>query len=78
MMWLFDGGRWIDATAGDYLYVPVGGLHAFRNESGEPASMLMLLVPGAPREAYFEGITALAELSDKERAEFFIRHDNAH
>lgn len=72
MMWLFDGGRWIDATAGDYLYVPVGGLHAFRNESGEPASMLMLLVPGAPREAYFEGITELAELSDKnERSSSF-------
>ena len=71
-MWLFDGGRWIDATAGDYLYVPVGGLHAFRNESGEPASMLMLLKPRAPREAYFEGITKLAELSDKnERSSLF-------
>jgi mannose-6-phosphate isomerase-like protein (cupin superfamily) len=75
-MRLFDGERWIDATAGDYLYVPVGGLHAFRNESGEPASMLMLFAPGALREAYFEGITELAELSDEERAEFFIRHDS--
>jgi mannose-6-phosphate isomerase-like protein (cupin superfamily) len=75
-MRLFDGAHWIDATSGDYLYVPVGGLHAFRNESGEPASMLMLFVPGAPREAYFEGITELAELSDEERAEFFIRHDS--
>lgn len=49
-MRLFDGRGWVDAASGDYLYVPVGGLHAFRNESGEPASMLMLLfVPGAPR-----------------------------
>ncbi|OZM83596.1 cupin domain-containing protein [Pseudonocardia sp. MH-G8] len=73
---LFDGRRWIDATAGDYLYVPVGGLHAFRNESGEPASMLMLFAPGAPREEYFEGVTQLAGLSDEERAAFFIRHDS--
>ena len=75
-MRLFDGRRWIDATASDYLYVPVGGLHAFRNESGEPASMLMLFAPGAPREEYFEGITQLTGLSQEERAEFFLRHDS--
>ena len=75
-MRLFDGRRWIDATAGDYLYVPAGGLHAFRNESGEPASMLMLFAPGAPREEYFEGVTRLADLSDEERADFFVRHDS--
>ncbi|GGR63803.1 mannose-6-phosphate isomerase-like protein (cupin superfamily) [Nocardioides luteus] len=75
-MRLFDGDRWIDATSGDYLYVPVGGLHAFRNESGEPASMLMLFAPGAPREDYFEGVTELAGLSEEERADFFRRHDS--
>jgi mannose-6-phosphate isomerase-like protein (cupin superfamily) len=73
---LFDGERWIDGTAGDYLYVPPGGLHAFGNESGEPVSMLMLFTPGAPREAYFEGVTELAGMSDEERAEFFVRHDS--
>lgn len=75
-MRLFDGRSWVTATSGDYLYVPVGGLHAFRNESGEPASMLMLFAPGAPREDYFEGVTELAGLSEEERAEFFIRHDS--
>lgn len=75
-MRLFDGRRWVNATSGDYLYVPVGGLHAFRNESGEPASMLMLFAPGAPREEYFEGVTELAGLSEEERAEFFLRHDS--
>ncbi|MGW7284378.1 cupin domain-containing protein [Streptomyces sp. NPDC054847] len=75
-MRLFDGRRWVDATSGDYLYVPVGSLHAFRNESGEPASMLMLFAPGAPREDYFEGVTELAGLSEEERAEFFVRHDS--
>jgi mannose-6-phosphate isomerase-like protein (cupin superfamily) len=75
-MRLFDGRQWVDATAGDYLYVPPGGLHAFRNESGEPASMLMLFAPGASREEYFEGVTRLAGLSDEERADFFVRHDS--
>jgi mannose-6-phosphate isomerase-like protein (cupin superfamily) len=72
---LFDGKRWIDATRGDFLFVPEGGVHAFRNESGEPASMLILFAPGAPREAYFEGLSGLASLSDEERARFFIQHD---
>ena len=75
-MRLFDGAQWIDATAGDYLYVPPGGLHAFRNESGEAVSMLMLFAPGAPREAYFEGVADLANVSSEERTAFFIRHDS--
>jgi mannose-6-phosphate isomerase-like protein (cupin superfamily) len=77
---LYNGERWLDATAGDFLFVPEGGIHAFRNESGEPASMLLLFAPGAPREAYFEGLADLAasgrELSDEEKLEFFLRHDN--
>jgi mannose-6-phosphate isomerase-like protein (cupin superfamily) len=48
---LFNGERWIDATAGDFLYVPEGGVHAFHNEADEPASMLILFAPGGPREA---------------------------
>lgn len=71
-----DGERWMDGNPGDFVYIPAGGLHAFRNESGEPASMLLLFVPGAPREGYFEGLGRLSEMSDTERAEFFVRHDN--
>jgi uncharacterized RmlC-like cupin family protein len=41
----FNGERWINATAGDLLYVPEGGRHGFRNESGEPASMLIFFAP---------------------------------
>ena len=77
---LFNGERWTDARPGDFLFVPEGGIHAFRNESGEPASMLLLFTPGAPREGYFEGLAELAtsgrQLSDEERLEFFLRHDN--
>jgi len=76
---LFNGEDWIDGRPGDFLFVPEGGIHAFRNESGEPASMLILFAPGAPREAYFEGLVEIAQgkvLSEQERAEFFLRHDN--
>ncbi|WP_225799364.1 cupin domain-containing protein [Streptomyces sp. NK15101] len=72
---LYDGDRWIDAVKGDFLYVPTGGLHAFRNDSGEEASMLMLFAPGAPREEYFEMMPAFASMTDDERAEFFLKHD---
>jgi mannose-6-phosphate isomerase-like protein (cupin superfamily) len=75
---LYDGERWIDGTPGDFLFVPEGGIHAFRNESGEPASMLLLFAPGAPREDYFETMGRIAEglvLSDGEKTEFFLRHD---
>ena len=57
---LFDGTNWLDAHPGDFAYVPEGGLHGFRNESGEPSSLLILFAPGAPREAYFEGLVELA------------------
>jgi uncharacterized RmlC-like cupin family protein len=29
------------AAPGDFVHVPEGGVHVFRNESGEPASMLL-------------------------------------
>jgi mannose-6-phosphate isomerase-like protein (cupin superfamily) len=52
---IYDGRRWIDAQPGDFVHVPEGGLHGFRNESNAVASMLIHFAPGAPREAYFEG-----------------------
>jgi mannose-6-phosphate isomerase-like protein (cupin superfamily) len=75
-MRLYDGQNWVDGTGGDYLYVPPGGIHGFRNEADEPASILMLFTPGAPRQDYFEGFPALAELTDDERRQFFVDHDN--
>jgi hypothetical protein len=72
---LYNGEKWTDATAGDFLYVPQGGVHAFRNESGEPASMLLLFTPGAPREPYFEEVGGVGELSEAERQAFFLHHD---
>lgn len=76
---LFDGERWVDAVRGDYLYVPENGVHAFRNDSDEPASMLILFAPGPPRERYFLESAEIARsgrtLTDEERTEFLARHD---
>ena len=76
---LYDGARWVDARPGDFLHVPPGGVHAFRNESGEPASMLLLFTPGAPREAYFAELADIAatgrQLSPEQWTELYARHD---
>lgn len=75
----FNGEEWSDGNPGDFLYVPEGGLHAFRNESGAPASMLILFAPGAPREGYFDTLAGVASgarhLTDEEWTAFFIEHD---
>ena len=76
---IFDGREWQPAEPGDFLHVPAGGLHGFRNESGAGASMLLHFAPGAPREKYFEGLVRLAsgeKWSDEEYAEFMRFHDN--
>ena len=73
---IYDGNHWIETGPGDFVHVPQGGVHGFRNESGEPASMLLHFAPGAPREGYFEGLPRLAELDDEQRREFFRVHDN--
>jgi quercetin dioxygenase-like cupin family protein len=76
---LFDGANWITAVKGDYLYVPPNGIHAFRNESDEPASMLILFAPGAPREKYFLEVAEIArtgrQMTAEERTEWLASHD---
>ncbi|HEY4023273.1 MAG TPA: cupin domain-containing protein [Pseudonocardiaceae bacterium] len=76
---LYSGTKWVSATAGDFLHVPRGGLHAFHNVSDAAASMLILFAPGAPRQRYFTELAELATsgrtMSDAERVEFLARHD---
>jgi mannose-6-phosphate isomerase-like protein (cupin superfamily) len=75
---LYDGSRWLDGGPGDFLHVPEGGIHGFRNESGEIASMLLLFTPGAPREDYFETLADAARRTAMDEAgwsDFFLRHD---
>jgi mannose-6-phosphate isomerase-like protein (cupin superfamily) len=73
---VYDGRKWIDTQPGDFVHVPEGGIHGFRNESGKAASLLIHFAPGAPREAYFEGTAKVGAMSDEEKAEFYLRHDN--
>lgn len=75
----FDGRVWAPGRPGDYLYVPEGGIHGFRNDTDEPATMLILFAPGIAREAYF---LELAEIGASGRtmtradwAELYARHD---
>jgi mannose-6-phosphate isomerase-like protein (cupin superfamily) len=76
---LFDGASWVEALAGDFLYVPRNGVHAFHNESDEPAAMLILFAPGRPREVYFKALAENARvgrtMTDEERAAFLAEHD---
>lgn len=76
---VYDGNAWVTARRGDFLHVPPGGLHGFRNESGAEASMLLHFAPGAPREAYFEGLDRLArgeKWSPEDYDAFMAAHDN--
>ena len=76
---LYDGRGWQDAEAGDFLYVPKGGIHAFRNDSDKPASVLIVFAPGYARERYFTELDAISrsgrQLSDQEWTDLWARHD---
>jgi mannose-6-phosphate isomerase-like protein (cupin superfamily) len=76
VMSIFDGDKWIEAQPHDWVHVPIGGIHGFKNRSGEPASMLLHFSPGAPREGYFEGLADIGRMNDEERAAFYLEHDN--
>jgi quercetin dioxygenase-like cupin family protein len=75
----YNGETWVEANAGDFLYVPKGGIHAFSADSDEPASMLILFAPGVARERYFievEEIRASGrKLSAREWKALWARHD---
>ena len=75
----YEGTAWQAGTPGDFVYIPPEGVHGFRNDSGAPASMLILFSPAPPREDYFrelaERIASGVEFSDAERTEFMARHD---
>ncbi|MGA4840304.1 cupin domain-containing protein [Streptomyces sp. G45] len=73
---LYDGEKWFTGRPGDFLYVPVGGLHAFKNVSDKPMSMLMLFSPGAPREGYFENVAEMAQRGGEEFGRFLVEHDS--
>ena len=72
---VYDGSAWHELGPGEFAHCPEGGIHAFRNDSGEPASMLLHFSPGAPREDYFERLPSLAQMTGEEMTAFFQAHD---
>ncbi|MDH6454804.1 oxalate decarboxylase/phosphoglucose isomerase-like protein (cupin superfamily) [Streptomyces sp. SAI-149] len=56
--------------------MPIGGLHAFRNVTDEPMSMLMRFSPAAPREEYFEQVAEVGQRGGEELERFRVRHDS--
>jgi quercetin dioxygenase-like cupin family protein len=75
----YDGRDWVEAKAGDFLYVPKNGIHAFNADSDKPASMLILFAPGKARERYFMETEEIRksgrELTDEQWTELYARHD---
>ena len=69
-MRLYDGRDWVDGAAGDYLYVPPGGIHGFRNEADD------VVCSGCAARVLLRGLGKVGDLTDDERREFFVRNDN--
>ena len=77
---VLDGSAWTTASAGDLVYVPRSGVHAFRAAGPDVgARFLILFTPGIPREDYFEGLLELyadgRTPSTEEVDAFALRHD---
>jgi quercetin dioxygenase-like cupin family protein len=74
-----EGYKWVAAKAGDYIHVPGGAQHAWRNVSGEPLINLIITtkklarffreagrpVIDAPQPVAFEHLTRFATISAK-------------
>src|SRR3712207_4579667 len=74
------GAEWTRATAGDLVYVPRSGVHAFRAAHEDVgARFLILFTPGIPRERYFEGLVELhadgRQPTTEEIDAFALQHD---
>lgn len=76
---IFDGRAWTERGPSDFVYVPEGGIHGFRNDSDAPASMLILFAPGVAREAYFLELAEIGasgrEMSKADWDDLYARHD---
>jgi quercetin dioxygenase-like cupin family protein len=69
----FDGQAWRTLQPGDTAHAPMGDVHALRKERAEPATLLMALSPGVPREEYF---AQLATVNEWELSRLHEDHDN--
>ena len=71
-------GSWVDGTPGDFLYVPQGGIHGFRNESGRAGVDAHPVHAGRAAGGLLRDAGRRAPQGHDARtskAEFFLRHD---
>ncbi|NUW46840.1 cupin domain-containing protein [Nonomuraea rhodomycinica] len=69
----FDGRVWCTLRPGDTAHAARGEVHALRKQRAEPATLLMALSPGVPREEYF---ARLATVNERDQSRFHQAHDN--
>ncbi|MEV0233954.1 cupin domain-containing protein [Nonomuraea sp. NPDC050786] len=69
----FDGRTWRTLRPGDTAHAAMGDVHALRKERAEPATLLMALSPGVPREEYF---AQLATVNERDLSRLHEAHDN--
>ncbi|MFB4291925.1 cupin domain-containing protein [Nonomuraea sp. ATR24] len=69
----FDGRAWRTLRAGDTAHAAAGAVHAIRKDRPEPATLLMALSPGVPREEYF---ARLATVTERDQGRLHEAHDN--
>src|SRR6476660_1129741 len=55
------GDKRIIGTAGMFVNMPIGMPHSFKNESGRPAKMLIIVAPAGLEQMFFEVGVPLAE-----------------
>ena len=78
-MTLYVEGAWQPCGAGDFAIAHERGVHGFRNDGDEPASVLILFTPGIAREAFFAEMAEIGrsgrQPSKEELAAIYARHD---
>jgi quercetin dioxygenase-like cupin family protein len=76
---LYVNGSWQPYRPGDFAIAHERGVHGFRNDGDEPASVLILFTPGVAREAFFAEMAELGRSgrrpSKEEMAAIYARHD---
>lgn len=76
---LYVGGSWQTYRPGDFAMAHEQGVHGFRNDGDEPASMLILFTPGVAREAFFAEMAEIGRRDEpptkEEMAALYARHD---
>ncbi len=58
------GGKELSTSAGDFIHIPRGTVHSFRNVSGEIAKLLVLATPAGLEGFFAEAFYPTADVAD--------------